>query len=465
MNLNEFTFRVCENLRDSLSMYDIEEIYEKEVVKNNGVIYKGLVLCGKDKEAAPTIYMEYYYGLYMQGTNMADITSLIIDNYKDSLRKLDDLEGHKIMGNTIRYPKWAVAYKFPAEEVQTKLKDIIFTVGRTGQVTPNAVLDPVMVMGSLVSRATLHNEDYCIQKDIRVGDTVKIKKAGDVIPRVESVVLEQRNGTEEPFKMIDTCPICHEPLTKKDAAYYCLNDKCPKQDIEKLIHFVSRETMNITGLGDAIIEDFYNLDYIKSFPDIYRLSDFTEQIKLLEGYGEKSLNNLFASIESSKSNSLEKLLFALGIRYVGAKTAKILAKKYRNIDNLKVATFDELKDIPDIGDVIANSVVEYFKDEDNINTINELKQLGLNMEYLGEEVKENTFFTGKTFVLTGGLNDFTRDEAKNIIENLGGNCSGSVSKKTDVVIAGVDPGSKYTKAVELGIEIWDEDTFKEKINE
>ena len=378
--------------------------------------------------------------------------------------KLDDLEGHKIMGNTIRYPKWAVAYKFPAEEVQTKLKDIIFTVGRTGQVTPNAVLEPVMVMGSLISRATLHNEDYCIQKDIRIGDTVKIKKAGDVIPRVESVVLDARTGIEEPFKMTDTCPICGEHLTKKDAAYYCTNDKCPKQDIEKLIHFVARETMNITGLGDAIIEDFYNLGYIKSFPDIYRLSDFTEQIKLLEGYGEKSLNNLFASIEESKNNSLEKLLFALGIRYVGAKTAKILAKKYKTIDNLKVATYDELKDIQDIGDVIANSVVEYFKDEDNIRIIEDLKMLGLNMNYLGEEVSEETFFTGKTFVLTGGLDDFSRDEVKRIIENLGGNCAGSVSKKTDVVIAGADPGSKYTKAVELGIEIWDENKFKEMIN-
>ena len=378
--------------------------------------------------------------------------------------KLDDLEGHKIMGNTIRYPKWAVAYKFPAEEVQTKLKDIIFTVGRTGQVTPNAVLEPVMVMGSLISRATLHNEDYCIQKDIRIGDTVKIKKAGDVIPRVESVVMEMRTPNEVPFKMTDKCPICGEKLTKKDAAYYCINDKCPKQDIEKLIHFVARETMNITGLGDAIIEDFYNLGYIKSFPDIYRISDFTEQIKLLEGYGEKSLTNLFNSIEESKSNSLEKLLFAIGIRYVGAKTAKILARKYKNIDNLINATYEELRDIKDVGDVIATSVVEYFKDEDNIKTINELKNLGLNMNYLGEETTEETYFTDKTFVLTGGLNEFTRDEAKRIIENLGGNVSGSVSKKTNVVIAGVDPGSKYTKAVELGIEIWDEEKFKEMIN-
>ena len=378
--------------------------------------------------------------------------------------KLDDLDGHKIMGNTVRYPKWAVAYKFPAEEVQTKLKDIIFTVGRTGQVTPNAVLEPVMVMGSLVSRATLHNEDYCIQKDIRVGDTVKIKKAGDVIPRVESVVMEMRTPNEVPFKMTDKCPICGESLTKKDAAYYCTNDKCPKQDIEKLIHFVARETMNITGLGDAIIEDFYNLGYIKSFPDIYRISDFTEQIKLLEGYGEKSLTNLFNSIEDSKSNSLEKLLFAIGIRYVGAKTAKILARKYKNIDALIDATYDELKDINDIGDVIAKSVEDYFNDEDNLKMINELKMLGLNMNYLGEEVNEETFFTGKTFVLTGGLENYSRDEAKRIIENLGGNCSGSVSKKTDVVIAGADPGSKYTKAVELGIDIWDEEKFREMVN-
>ena len=377
--------------------------------------------------------------------------------------KLDDLYGHKVMGNTIRYPKWACAYKFPAQVVRTKLNDIIFTVGRTGQVTPNAVLEPVMVMGSLISRATLHNEEYCKTKDIRVGDTVKIIKAGDVIPRVEEVVLSERNPNALPFKMIDTCPICGSKLVKKDAAYYCTNESCDKKEIESLIHYASRDTMNIDGLGEAIIEDFYNMGYLKSIVDIYHLSDYHEELKLLEGYGEKSINKLLDSIEDSKHNSLEKTLFGLGIRYVGEKTAKILARRYKNIDNIINASEEELKDIHDVGDVIAKSVYEYFRDEKNLKLIKDLKDLGMNFEYLGGEIKENDAFNGKTFVLTGTLSDYTRDEAKVLIESFGGNVSGSVSKKTDVVIAGVEAGSKLTKAQELGIEIWDEDKFKEMV--
>ena len=355
--------------------------------------------------------------------------------------KVNDLHDHEILGNTIRYPKWACAYKFPAQVVRTKLMDIKFTVGRTGAVTPNAILEPVMVMGSLISKATLHNEEYCITKDIRIGDTVKIIKAGDVIPRVESVVMENRNPSSKPFEFIKNCPMCGVPLTKKDAAYYCLNESCSKKEIESLIHYVSRDTMNIDGLGDAIIEDFYNLGFIKTIPDIYKLYNHTEDLKVLEGYGEKSISNLLHSIEVSKSNSLEKLLFAIGIRYVGKKNAKILAKRFKNIDELAKADFDTLNGIRDIGEVIADSVVKYFNSKENLSMIEELKSLGVNMEYISEESDEVTFFTGKTFVLTGGLNDYSRDEAKRIIENLGGNVSGSVSKKTDVVIAGADPGS------------------------
>ena len=379
--------------------------------------------------------------------------------------KLNDLKGHEIMGNTVRYPKWAVAYKFPAQEVETKLEDIIFTVGRTGQVTPNAVLNPVMVMGSLISRATLHNEDYCITKDIRVGDTVKIIKAGDVIPRVESVVLDKRPENSKPFEMITNCPICNSKLVKKDSNYYCVNDTCPKQDIESLIHFSSREAMNIEGLGDSIIEDFYNMKYLTRIIDIYRLDDFKEELKLLEGFGNKSIEKLMDSINASKKNSLEKLLFAIGIRNVGAKTAKILAKRYKNIDSLMNANIDDLSSIKDIGPIIADSVYKFFKEEKNVQLIKDLKAEGVNLEYLGNDSDTVTAFTGKTFVLTGGLEEFTRDEAKEIIENNGGNVSGSVSKKTNVVIAGKDPGSKYSKAVELGIEIWDEEKFKEVINE
>lgn len=377
--------------------------------------------------------------------------------------KVDNLHDHEVLGNTIRYPKWACAYKFPACEVQTKLNDIKFTVGRTGQVTPNAILEPVMVMGSLISKATLHNEEYCLTKDIRIGDTVKIIKAGDVIPRVESVVMSMRNPSSLPFKFIDKCPICGSTLVKKDASYYCVNDECEKKNIEKLIHFVSRDTMNIDGLGDAIIEDLYNLNYIKDIPDIYLLKDHTDSLKLLEGYGDKSINNLLNSIETSKQSSLDRLLFAIGIRYVGKKTAKILAKHFKNIDALMSAQYDELKDIHDIGEVIAQSVVDYFNNDDNVKMIERLKELGLNMNYLGNEVSEETIFTGKTFVLTGALKSITRDEAKEKIESLGGNTSSSVSKKTDVVICGSDPGSKYDKAVELGIEIWDEDKFLEML--
>ncbi len=378
--------------------------------------------------------------------------------------KLDDLHDHEIMGNTIRYPKWACAYKFPAEVVQTKLNDIKFTVGRTGQVTPNAILEPVMVMGSLISKATLHNEEYCVTKDIRIGDIVRIIKAGDVIPRVESVVMDMRPANTKPFEFIKACPICGSTLIKKDAAYYCKNDDCSKKDIEGLIHFVSRDTMNIEGFGDATLEDFYNLGYIKRISDIYHLNKYIDELKLIEGFGEKSIKNLTNAIENSKSNSLEKLLFALGIRYVGKKTAKILAKEFKNIDNLIAADFDSLNRIRDIGDVIAKSVVDYFNLEENLELIQELKNLGLNMDYLGTETEEETAFSGKTFVLTGTLDSITRDVAKEKIEALGGNCAGSVSKKTNVVIAGHDAGSKLTKAEDLGIDIWNEEEFLEVLN-
>ncbi len=378
--------------------------------------------------------------------------------------KLDDLHDHEIMGNTIRYPKWACAYKFPAKIVQTKLNDIKFTVGRTGQVTPNAILEPVMVMGSLISKATLHNEEYCVTKDIRIGDVVRIIKAGDVIPRVENVVMEMRDEHSKPFVFMKECPICGSSLKKIDASYYCINKDCSKKDIENLIHFVSRDTMNIAGLGDAIVEDFFNLGYIKKVSDIYHLNEHFEDLKLLEGFGEKSIKNLTKAIEESKNNSLEKLLFALGIRYVGKKTAKILAKEYKSMDYLMKASEEELNRIRDIGDVIAKSVYLYFQNENNVSIINELKELGLNMKYLGTESDEETAFTGKTFVLTGTLDSITRDDAKEKIESLGGNCSGSVSKKTNVVIAGHDAGSKLTKAETLGIDIWNEEEFLNVLN-
>ena len=375
--------------------------------------------------------------------------------------KLNDLNDQKIMGFTERYPKWACAYKFPAQEVSTKLLDIKFTVGRTGQVTPNAILEPVMVMGSLVSKATLHNEDYVLAKDLKIGDTVLIKKAGDVIPEVIMPKKELRNGTEISFKMAHNCPICNSKLVKKDSIYYCVNDSCDRKTIENLIHFASRDAMNIEGFGDNIVEDFYNMGYLKSVSDFYDLYKNKEELKELEGFGDKSINKMLESIEKSKTNSLERLLYGLGIRYVGFKTAKILSKYYGNIDNIIDSTYEELIKIKDIGEVIARSVYDYFKT--NIDLINVLKEKGVNTLYLGK-VEENDNFMNKSFVLTGSLLSITRNEAKEKIENLGGNVNESVSKKTDVVIVGSDPGSKYNKALSLGITIWKEEEFLSKLN-
>ena len=375
--------------------------------------------------------------------------------------KLNDLNDQKIMGFTERYPKWACAYKFPAQEVSTKLLDIKFTVGRTGQVTPNAILEPVMVMGSLVSKATLHNEDYVLAKDLKIGDTVLIKKAGDVIPEVIMPKKELRDGTEIGFKMAHNCPICNSKLVKKDSIYYCVNDSCDRKTIENLIHFASRDAMNIEGFGDNIVEDFYNMGYLKSVSDFYDLYKNKEELKELEGFGDKSINKMLESIEKSKTNSLERLLYGLGIRYVGFKTAKILSKYYGNIDNIIDSTYEELIKIKDIGEVIARSVYDYFKI--NIDLINVLKEKGVNTLYLGK-VEENDNFMNKSFVLTGSLLSITRNEAKEKIENLGGNVNESVSKKTDVVIVGSDPGSKYNKALSLGITIWKEEEFLSKLN-
>ncbi len=375
--------------------------------------------------------------------------------------KTNDIKQQQTLGFTSKYPKWATAYKFPALEVLTKLKDIKFTVGRTGQVTPNAVLEPVRLMGSVISRATLHNEDYVLAKHIKIGDIVSIRKAGDVIPEVVAVKKERRKGNEIAFKMIESCPICHSKLVKKDSSYYCVNDKCDKKKIENLIHFVSRDAMNIDGFGDRIIEDFYNMGYLNDVDDFYELKKYKEELMELEGFGEKSINNLLDSIEKSKNNSLERLLFGLGIRYVGSKTAKILSRKYRNIDNLINAKYEELLEIKDIGERIARSVVDYFANDTEI--INKLKRHNVNMLYLGKtNVNEN--FEGKTFVLTGTLSTITRNDAREKIEEMGGNVSGSVSKKTDFVIVGENPGSKYDDAIKLNISILNEQEFLSKIN-
>lgn len=378
--------------------------------------------------------------------------------------KVNNLEEQKKLGFTAHHPKWAIAYKFPAEEVLTKLKDIIFTVGRTGQITPNAVLEPVIVAGSTISRATLHNEDYVKAKGLKIGDIISIHKAGDVIPEVGEVKLDRRTGNEKDFEMITRCPMCNEPIFKKEGQvdYFCINPHCPARHIEGLCHFVSRKAMNIDGLGDRIIEDFYNLKYIKDITDIYKLSCFRDELTELEGYGNKSIDNLLEAIENSKENSLERLLFGLGIPNVGEKTSKILAARYGTLDNLMNATFEELNQIPDIGEIIAKSIIDFFQNEKNRDIIEELKELKVGMEYTGPKVVINENFNGKTFVITGTLTKYTRDEVEEKIENLGGKTSSSVSKKTSAVIVGENPGSKYTKAVELGMPIWNEEDLESR---
>lgn len=379
--------------------------------------------------------------------------------------KLNNLEQQRQMGNTVKSPRWSIAYKFPAEEVPTKLLDIELNVGRTGVITPTAVLEPVRVAGTTVSRASLHNEDLITEKDIRIGDTVLIKKAGDIIPEVIKSITEKRSGSEEPFHMPKNCPACDSELVRleEEVALRCINPKCPAQIKEGLIHFVSRNAMNIDGLGEKVIIQLFSQHLIKDVADLFFLSK--EKLLELERMGEKSVTNLLASIQASKQNSLEKLLFGLGIRHVGAKAAKSLAIHFDTMDNLKVADKETLTSINDIGEKMADSIVTYFANEEVHDLLEELKRAGVNMTYTGPKLEdmseEELVFTGKTVVLTGKLEKLTRNDAKALIESLGGNVSGSVSKKTDVVVAGSDAGSKLAKAEELAIPIWSEEDLIE----
>lgn len=370
--------------------------------------------------------------------------------------KLNDVKMQEELGFTARYPKWATAYKFPAEEVLTKMIDIKFSVGRTGMVIPNAVLEPVKVAGSTIRRATLHNEENIIKKDIKIGDYVYIRKAGDVIPEVVNVEFSRRDKVKD-FVMIKKCPFCKTTLIKKESYIdvMCPNDGCPARNIEGLIHFVSRPAMNIEGLGERIMEDFYNFGIIKNITDIYKLKGKKEELIELEGFAEKKVNNIIESIEKSKNNSLDRLIFALGIPGIGSKTATILCKKYNSMHNIINATYEELVDIIDIGPILSENIINYFKDKDNIKLINSLKNIGLNMIYKGKKIKKNDKFNNKKFVITGVFNE-SREKLKEIIESFGGIVTTTVTSKTDVVMVGDNPGSKYDKAKELNIEIWNE---------
>ena len=374
--------------------------------------------------------------------------------------KVDDLEAQNRLGATVKVPRWAIAYKFPAEEVITKLLNIVLTVGRTGRITPNAVLEPVRVAGTTVSAAQLHNEDMIKEKDIRINDDVVVRKAGDIIPEVVTSLPNLRDGSEIPFKMIENCPVCGSKLVKIDAMHFCLNKNCPSRNIESLIHFASKDAMDIEGMGDKVCEEFFALGFIKSIPDIYDLVKYREKIIEIDGWSHKSIDNLLAGIEKSKSNSLEKLLFGLGIKEVGSKMARTLARRFNTLDNLMSATLEDLTRINDVGEVVANSIYSYFRDEHSINLINALKSYNLNMAYLGNnKVDESNYFFNKRVVLTGTLEKYGRKEATELLENLGAHVSSSVSKVTDIVIAGEEAGSKLDKANKLGIQVMTEDEF------
>ena len=376
--------------------------------------------------------------------------------------KVDDLEYREILGTTAKNPRWQIAYKYPPEQKQTKLTDIVCNVGRTGVITPLAILEPVQVAGSMISKTTLHNEDFIKEKEIKIGDTVVIQKAGDVIPEIVKVLKEKRTGQEIEFKMPEKCPVCGAKTVRYEgeAAIRCTGTECPAKLYRNLVHFVSREAMNIDGLGENIIDQLLSKKLISNIADIYNLS--FEDIASLKKNGKKFASNLINAIENSKENDLYRLLTALGINHIGAKASKILARKYKNIDNLSKASFEELSEIVDIGPIMAKSIVDFFEEEQTKDLIEKLKQAGVNIKSLEKE-EQNQKFEGLTFVLTGSLEKYTRQEATELIEKYGGKVSGSVSKKTNYLLAGEDAGSKLTKAQSLGVKIISEEEFEKMI--
>ncbi len=376
--------------------------------------------------------------------------------------KIDNLKFREILGTTVKVPRWAVAYKYPPETKETILKDIVCQVGRTGVITPMAILEPVKVAGSTISKTTLHNEDFIKEKDLKIGDTVVIQKAGDVIPEISKVVKEKRTGKEKDFEMPRVCPVCGAEAIREEgeAAVRCTGIECPAKLFRNLVHFVSREAMNIDGLGENIIQQLLEKHLIENIADIYSLS--FEEIASLKKNGKKFAQNLKNSIENSKQNDLYRLITALGIRHVGGKASKLLAKKYKTLQALAEAKFEELQEMNDIGEVMANSIVEFFAQEQTKDLLKRLEDAGINTKAIEEETTDNRF-EGQTFVLTGSLQKFTRKEAEDLIEKFGGKTSSSVSKKTNYVLAGEDAGSKLTKAQSLGVNIISEEEFENLI--
>lgn len=380
--------------------------------------------------------------------------------------KVNELSSHDELGVTAKYPKWAIAYKFPPEEVKTRLESITYQVGRTGNITPVANFKPVFVQGSVISRATLHNEDFIKERDIHEGDSIIIRKAGDVIPEVVRVDVKDRDTHAKRVEFIKICPCCGSRLERVEgeADYYCLNKDCSEKKINALIHFASKPAYDIDTLGESLIRTLYEQKIISSIADIFKLESRYDDLINLDRMGKKSVEKLLNAIEESKKNPLDRLIFGLGIRHSGAKVSKILARHYLSLDKLMEASEEELSNIEDIGSIIARSVKDYFNDQTNIDLINELKALGLNMTEEEIQVKES-FFTGKKIVITGTLSKYGRTEAKKLIESLGGKTQDSVSSKTDILLKGEDAGSKYEKALKLGIYIMDEAEFISKIEE
>ena len=376
--------------------------------------------------------------------------------------KIDNLEQREKLGTTFKVPKWAIAYKYPPEQKETVLKDIVCQVGRTGAITPMAILEPVKVAGSTISKTTLHNEDFIKEKDLKIGDTVIIQKAGDVIPEVVKALKEKRTGSEKPFEMPKVCPVCGGPVIREEgeAVARCIGIECKARNLRNIIHFASKEGMNIDGLGEKIVEQLYEKELIKTIADIYYLKK--EDIKTLKKEGEKFATNLIESIEKSKENSIDRLICALGIRHIGTKSAKTLAKKYKTIENLKNASIEDLTNTDDVGEITAKSIYEFFEQEQTKDLLDKLQKAGVNMQDKSETVIDDRFY-GKTFVLTGSLEKYTREEASKIIEQYGGKTSSSVSKKTDYVLAGEDAGSKLVKAQSLGVTVITEEQFEEMV--
>lgn len=372
--------------------------------------------------------------------------------------KVDDLKQREVLGTNYKTPKWAIAYKYPPEQKETLLKDIVFQVGRTGAITPMAILEPVKVAGSTISKTTLHNEDFIKEKDLRIGDTVVIQKAGDVIPEVVKVIKEKRTGNEKEFEMPKKCPVCGADAVREEgeAAVRCIGIECPAKQFRNILHFVSREAMNIKGLGDSIIEELLNRGLIRNIADIYKLT--LEDLASLKKNGKKFAQNLIDSINESKKNEFYRVINGLGIRHIGVKAAKQLAKKYKNIDELQNASYESLLEIDDMGEIMAQSVYEFFSQAQTKDLIEKLKKYDINLK--AEDITQvDNRFEGMVFVLTGSLENYSRKEAEEIIESYGGKTSSSVSKKTTYVLAGEDGGSKLTKAQTLGITIISEEEF------